>query len=231
MPSEAMGWQQVRDAVMARIRDRSYPPGALIPNEAHLAVEFGCARTTVNRALRALADAGFLDRRRKGGTRVTAAPIRKAVLPIGILRHEVEARGAAYSFDLVRREIAVPPSEVAEVMRADPARPMLNLITLHRADGRPVAREERWVDHSTVPAIMEADLTAISVNEWLVRNAPYTHGTLTFAAEPAGTRAALLGCAPGDSLLVMTRTTWMDADPITHVRQFHPPGHALTLQM
>ena len=48
-------WQAVADEVLARIRRRDWAPGDLIPNEVDLAGEMGCARTTVNRALRHLA--------------------------------------------------------------------------------------------------------------------------------------------------------------------------------
>ena len=58
-------WQSVQEEVLARIHSRQWKPGDLIPNEADLAQEFGCARATVNRALQNLADEGLLDRRRK----------------------------------------------------------------------------------------------------------------------------------------------------------------------
>ena len=61
-------WQSVQEEVLARIHSRQWKPGDLIPNEADLAQEFGCARATVNRALQNLADEGLLDRRRKAGT-------------------------------------------------------------------------------------------------------------------------------------------------------------------
>lgn len=232
MPSEgAAGWQEVRDAVMARIRDRRYPAGALIPNEADLAVEFGCARVTVNRALRALADEGFLERRRKAGTRVAAAPVRKAVLPIPVLRREIEEAGAAYGFDLITRQLALPPPAIATALGTPPDQWLLHLVSLHRADDRPAVLEARWVVPDTVPGMLAADLTVQSPNEWLVANAPYTHGTMSFSAEAAGARAALLGCAAGDSILVLTRSTWLDAAPITHVEQGFPPGHRLMLQL
>lgn len=32
--------------MLRRIRARDWPPGSVIPNEADLAVEFGCARAT-----------------------------------------------------------------------------------------------------------------------------------------------------------------------------------------
>ena len=65
-------------------------PGEFIPNEADLALELGCARTTVNRALRAVAETGLLDRRRKVGTKVTTNPVRKATISIPIIRQEIE---------------------------------------------------------------------------------------------------------------------------------------------
>lgn len=87
------GWEAIRDEVMGRVRARRWPPGALIPNEKVLATEFGVARATVNRALRELAEAGVLERRRRAGTRVAALPVRKATLDIPVIRQEVDPRG------------------------------------------------------------------------------------------------------------------------------------------
>ncbi len=86
-------WEAIRAEVLNRIRTRVWPPGALIPSEEALAEEFGCARATVNRALRELADAGVLERKRKAGTRVAALPVRKATLDIPVIRQEIAARG------------------------------------------------------------------------------------------------------------------------------------------
>ena len=63
----AITWQSIRAEALRRIRAGLWPPGARIPDEAELAAEFGCARATVNRALRDLAEAGLLERKRKGG--------------------------------------------------------------------------------------------------------------------------------------------------------------------
>ena len=87
MPPAPVGWQSVHAEVLRRIRSREWLPGALIPNETDLAAEFGCARATVSRALRELADAGLLTRRRKAGTHVALNPVRKATLQIPVI-HE-----------------------------------------------------------------------------------------------------------------------------------------------
>ena len=65
-------WQSVHDEVLRRIHTRQWKPGDLIPKEVELAEQLGCARATVNRALRELATEGFLDRRRKAGRALPA---------------------------------------------------------------------------------------------------------------------------------------------------------------
>ena len=55
-------WQAIRADVLGRIRSGEWPPGSLIPTEQMLSIEMGCARATVNRALRELADSGIIQR-------------------------------------------------------------------------------------------------------------------------------------------------------------------------
>lgn len=231
MSSEAASWQAIRDEVMGRIRARDYPPGALIPRESDLAAEFGCARATVNRALRDLAEAGFIERRRKAGTRVAADPVRRATLQIPLIRSEVEASGARYRFQLLERSEAPAPADIAARLGVQEGAPLLHLRTLHFADDRPHSYEDRWVSLATVPAIARADLTRENPNEWLVRHAPYTHGSITFRADRAGAAAEALNCAADDSVLLLERATWLDDAPITWMRQWHRPGHGIALSL
>lgn len=225
-------WQAVADEVLARIRRRDWAPGDLIPNEVDLAGEMGCARTTVNRALRHLAEAGYLERRRKAGTRVALNPVRRATLRIPVIREEVEARGARYDHALIRREEGTPPLAVRSHLGLGPDRPLLHVVALHLADGAPYAHEDRWVDTETVPGFAALDLTQQSANAWLVQNVPYTRGTLTLSAAAAGPETAqALGCAPGAALFTLERTTWKEAHPITWVRLSYPPGHRLVTEL
>lgn len=227
----ALGWQGIRDVMMDRIRARHYAPGSLIPNEAALAAEFGCARATVNRALRDLAEAGFLDRRRKAGTRVLAEPRRKATLEIPLIRAAVEDLGAAYSFRLLRRRIAPPPPDIRAALDLEDGERLLHVVTLHLADAVPHMLEDRWVVLATVPAIESADLTRDNPNEWLVRNAPYSDGTMRCRAALAGLVADHLGCTARDAVLVVERATWLDGAPITLARQHYAPAYGLTLAL
>ena len=136
------GWEDIRREVLARIRSRAWPLGALIPTEATLAQEFGVARATVNRALSELARSGVLERKRKAGTRVAALPVRKATLDIPVIRAEVEARGEAYSLRLLRCKLAQPPVPVLARLGQDVG-DMLHVETLHLASGRGFVLEDR----------------------------------------------------------------------------------------
>lgn len=232
MSRGSTSWQAVEAEVLRRIRRRDWPPGTLIPNEADLAEELGCARTTVNRALRQLAEAGYLERRRKAGTRVALNPVRMATLRIPVIREEVEASGARYDHALIRRETGIPPLRVRDLLRLDPARRLLNVTALHLADGAPHAYEDRWVDLETLPEFADVDLSRQSANAWLVQNVPYTSGILTLSAAAADRQlAGRLGCDAGDALFVLERTTWMEARPITWVRLCYPPGYRITTDL
>jgi len=221
-------WQSVQEEVLRRIHAREWQPGDLIPTEAALASEFGCARTTVNRALRSLADSGLLDRRRKAGTRVAAQPVAKATLNIAVIRMEIEDRGQVYGYRLAVRCEKVPPSTVSGVMKTPADHPLIHIRALHLADDKPYAFEDRWVDPGVVPDARAESFETISANEWLLRHAPYTHGEISFSAISASPEAsAILGCPINAALFAIHRVTWDGAASVTSVRLLFSPGHHL----
>lgn len=221
------GWESVRAEALHRIRARVWPPGGIIPTEAALAQEFGCARATVSRALRELAEAGVLERRRKAGTRVALQPVRRAVLDIPVTRAEVEGRGQTHAHRLLADAMAVPPLPVSSRLRLPPDARLRHLRTLHFADGRPFLHEDRWLNPAALP-LPAPDFAQISANEWLVAHVPFSIGDIAFSAEAAGDiEAQALGVARGTALFVTERTTWTATAAITLVRLAHAPGYRL----
>ena len=193
--------------------------------------EFGCARATVNRALRELAATGAIDRRRKGGTRVALNPVRQAILSVPLIRAEVEARGAVWSYRLARRGLSPAPAGIARAMGLDPETPLDHVEALHLADDRPYVAEARWIDPA-LPGLDRAPFDRISANEWLLQNVPWTRADLEFGAfgcDPAA--AGLLGIAAAAPVLVIRRTTWDGGRAVTHVRLTHAPGHLIRAEL
>src|SRR6056297_1889477 len=165
-------WQAIQDEVLRRIHAREWPPGHVIPGEADLAQEFGCARATVNRALRALAEAGILERRRKAGTRVALHPISRATVDIPVIRQEIIGRGQAYAYRCLGRSRTRPPSKVAERLGTQTGVDCLHVSALHLASRAPFVFEDRWINLSTAPTAAEQSFDTLSANEWLLANIP-----------------------------------------------------------
>jgi GntR family transcriptional regulator, histidine utilization repressor len=221
-------WQGVRDEARRRINERMWKPGDLIPGEAELASEFGCARATVNRALRSLAESGLLDRRRKAGTRVARNPVRKATLEIPVIRDEIEHRGLSYQYTLLRRELVEPPADIRARMKAEAGAKLLHVLAVHLADGRPYVYENRWINLRAVPEAGQADFATFSPNEWLVANIPFQGGDFSFSATSADAGVAeILACKSGEGLFVIDRATWNDRLTITLVRLIFAPGYRM----
>ena len=220
-------WEDIRAEVLRRIRMRLWLPGAVIPTEEALAYEFGCARATVSRALRELAESGVLERRRKAGTRVALHPVRKATLDIAVTRLEVEGRGQAYGYHLIEAVVAAVPMAVCSKLGVAQGAEWLHLRSVHLADGAAFLFEERWLNPSVLhdPA---PDFAAISANEWLVSHVSYARGDIAFSAANASVgEAEMLGVPAGAALFITERGTWGDTAPITWVRLAYGPGYRL----
>jgi len=219
----------IQDNLLKRIHSGEWEPGSLIPTEAALAREFGCARTTVNRALRQLAGEGLVIRKRHSGTRVALTPIRKATLEIPIIRHDVEMRGYAYDHMILKTAQSKPPLWVQVRTGLNDDEKMLYLQTLHLSDNRPYMLEDRWVNLDAVPQIDQAPLHEISPNEWLVRKVPYSRGEISFSASLADKEIAdILEIKTNDAIFLIERSTWMGDTAITTLKMFYPASYRLT---
>lgn len=219
--------QAITSEVRRRIVDREWRQGDRIPDEAELAVEFGVARATVNKALQLLAEEGLLDRKRRAGTHVTVNPARKATLTIPIVREQIEQAGMEYSHRVVAQKRSPLPAETARRMALSEGTELIHLRTVHYGDGKPFQVEDRWMNPQAAPGAEHIDFQRINANEWLVRNFPWSRADMAFSAENANARdARLLETRQGTALLILERTTFNDLGAITSVRlAFHPGYH------
>lgn len=218
-------WQGIKTEVERRIAERIWQPGDMIPNEAALAEEFGCARATVNRALQALSDEGMLDRKRKAGTRVALNRVAKATLDIPVTRLDIEQRGSTYSHKILEQKTAEPPKLILSEFGLGADTSLLHLKTLHLSDGKPFLYEDRWINPPSVCGLQDVDFKSISANEWLVQNVPFTTGDISFSAANANAdEAEILQTTIGTAIFIVNRTTWDGRQPITSVRLAYAPG-------
>ncbi len=226
---DAATFRDITAAIAARITTGPWGPGTLLPGEVELAAEFGVSRTTMNRALREVAEMGLVTRKRRAGTRVRMAPARQARFEMPLIRAEVEGTGTAYTYCLITREVAPAPAWLAARMRLTGSPPALHLTCLHLADARPFQLEDRWINLAALPQAETQDFNRSGPNEWLVATVPFSEVEISFQAVAADAQAvAHLGHAPGAPVFCVTRATWWQQQAITHVTFRHAAGYRMT---
>ena len=229
MPNEKTSFRDVKIEILRRITDGPWGPGTLLPGEVELAEEFGCSRTTMNRALREVSELGFLDRRRKAGTRVRLAPLREARFEMPIMRAEIEKTGATYRYGLINQELADAPDWLRAKLSLGSKSRMVHLVCVHFANGVPFQLEDRWINTAALPQALEQDFSVVGPNEWLVKTVPFSQVEISFLAVAADHDAiTYLDHRPGDPVFCIERTTWWKGAAITHVTLSHRRGHRMT---
>lgn len=217
---------QIRGVIEDRIMSGVWHPGDRVPAEHELMVEFGCSRMTVNRALSALAAAGFVERRRRAGT-VVARPRRQmAAIAIPDLEAQVAASGARYRLETLAME-RVSGGAVPAEARLATAGSALAILCRHWG-ATVFALEERWINLDAVPQAATVDFTHVAPGRWLLDHVPWTEGDYRITAISAAERATLLDIAADAPCLSFERWTSRGGVTITYVRQLFPAGFALT---
>jgi len=227
--SDRTTWREIMAEIVRRITDGPWGPGTLLPGEVEMARTFGCSRTTMNRALRAVADQGYLDRRRKTGTRVRLSPRRLARFEIPMVRDEIEASGAPYRYALVQREVAVAPKWVRARMGVEADARMMHLVCVHHAGDRPFQMEDRWINAGALPLVLEQSFAVVTPNEWLIATVPFSQVEISFLACAADAAAAEhLGHVAGEPVFTVESATWWQDQAITLVSLFYHKGYRMT---
>jgi GntR family histidine utilization transcriptional repressor len=227
--TENTTFRDVKAEILRRITQGPWGPGTLLPGEVELAEEFGCSRTTMNRALREVNDLGLLDRRRKAGTRVRMTPLRQARFEMPVVRDEVEKTGATYRYQLLSREVRRAPDEISVKMKLAKGSKVVHVTCLHFANGAPFQLEDRWINVAALPDVLAQDFAQIGPNEWLISTVPYSEVEISFSAIPADPAAVQhLGCAPAAPVFCVKRATWWQSAAITRVTLMYHQGYEMT---
>ena len=230
--SRSHTWQDIQKRIRSNIEDRTWSPGDLIPGEVELAEHFGCARTTVNRALRELAATGVINRKRKAGTRVAIQNTRRVSAEIPVIREQVERQNQSYRFSVLENKMLVPPQHISETLKTNSKTKLLHLRSVHFADDIPFIYEDRWINTKTIKEVKSVDLAQTSANEWLVQNVPFTNGEfLVEASVPNRTVTKALKLTEDEPVLGSRRTTWLADQSVTTVSLYYAPGYQMRFEI
>ena len=225
----AVTFRDIKSDILAKITEGVWAPGAMVPNEIELSEQYGCARATVNRAMRELVEDGLIERRRKAGTRVRMTPVREARFSIPSLRAEIEGAGANYRYKLLEARKKPAPSWLGERFELPDGSPAMHVTCVHFADNRPYQYEDRWINFDVLPQVRDVDFSSVVPMEWLVATIPFSDVEISFSATSADQSLARhLQCAEGAPLFLTERATWWGGDAVTFVKLVFQSGHKMT---
>ena len=138
-PNGVAAWRRIVDSIEADIGAERFAPGSQLPTEAALSERFGVNRHTLRRALAVLASRGLVRATQGRGTFVEARPL---AYPIGSRTRFSEAvsrAGREAWGDLIFSAERKADASVASALDIAPGAPVLEMLTLHKADGTPIS--------------------------------------------------------------------------------------------
>jgi len=159
-------YRQLLQILRNRILSGTLAPGVRLPTEDELSTTYGLSRGTVRKAIAQLEAERLIHTEQGVGSFVlqahpSAVPFRFTDPPYSDihLRHEVLAQ-----------EVIAAPLEVAERLRLPPNARVIHIARRRVLEERVLAYTERYLPEELCPTIVQADLTAQSVHDLLVRN-------------------------------------------------------------
>ena len=222
----------VKNSILKRIHETVWEPGSLIPGEVTLSEEFGCARATVNRALRELARDGVIERKRKAGTRIKSAPTRHAKFVIPRIREEIETTGFDYRYALIEREEKTIPDWLRARIGGTGVEDVLHLRCMHYAGSRAFQYEDRWINLASVPKASVQTFEYINPNEWLISEVPFSDGEVIFSTVNADQMISeMLNVPLSAAIFTLERVTWFKGMPLTYAKLYFHAGNKITMQL
>jgi GntR family transcriptional regulator len=188
-------------------------PGERLPPERGLARDFGASRTTIRRALAALAADGLIESQPGRGTFVAGGRVAE---PPNLLMSFTElgrSFGLTPTARVLSKAVRDATFEEARDFQIAPGTPLFHLERLRMLDGQPTAIDATTVPLMLAPGLVDIDFTTGSVYEGLAENGhdPF-RAHYVVEAITADERTAELLDAPVGSALLVARTRGYEVD-------------------
>jgi GntR family phosphonate transport system transcriptional regulator len=199
-------WRQIADGLEADMAAGRLRPGDRLAAEVDLARRFGVNRHTVRRALAALASRGLVRATQGLGTFVEAKPLAYPIGPRTRFSEAAAQAGREAWGDLIGSTPIPADRATAEALRISEGVPVLELVTMHRADGTPISTARTRLPLPRFDGLAETYRRLGSLTKAFAAHDlwDYTRLSTRISARPAsGGEGALLDLAPGRVLLVI----------------------------
>lgn len=219
-------YRRVKEFIVKHIEAGDWRAGDQVPSESALVKQLKVSRMTVNRALRELTHEGLVVRVQGTGTFVAEKRPIFNLVELRNIAEEIAERGQRHTarVELLQSERAT--ADLARDLGLNPQAGIYHSVLVHMADGIPLQVEDRYVNPATAPGYLEADFTALTPNEFLMRSAPATEVEhIVEAAMPDARIRKLLKISASEPCLRLRRRTWAGSQIVSSAVLWYP-GHA-----
>ncbi|MCC5870031.1 MAG: histidine utilization repressor [Gammaproteobacteria bacterium] len=221
-PKTEPRYRQVKAHVLALIANGRLQANDRVPSEHALTEALGVSRMTANRALRELAEEGYVTRLAGAGTFVAGERPASHVLRVRNIAEEIRARGHEHSSKVLALEATKADAHLAERLQLRRGARLFHSVILHFESGQPIQLEERWVCPRLAPDYLKTDFTRTTPNAYLSAVAPlHTAEHVVRASMPSARVRRLLAMRDNVPCLVIRRRTWSDGRPVSLAELTH----------
>jgi GntR family transcriptional regulator len=221
---------QISSAVRAKVRSGEWPEHYKLPAETDLATELDVSRGTVRRALRTLIEDGLLQQVQGRGTFVASSiPEQDYVDPLRSMAEDLDARGIAYTTELLTFELAVPNAPISQLLGLTSGERAWRLERVRRNPANePIMFLRNWVSQSLCPGLPAESLQDRGLFEVIEQECgvPILLGRRTIDAQQASAEVAeRLAIPTGVPVMHVEQTTYTTGDrPLEFSDVWTPPG-------
>lgn len=198
-------YDQIKDDLLAKIKDGTYSVGETIPSEVQLCDMYGVSRSTIRQAMQSLVSEGYLEKRRRRGTVVTLPKVDQAfAMRIMSFEDEMRRAGRTPRTKVLTRKRLKAPEDVARKLEIDACDEVYKLVRLRYADEIPNVFVESYIPCRLYPNFDTVDFEATSLYFAMVQAGnpvERAHRHLEVAKADI-TTAALLDVNEGDPLII-----------------------------
>lgn len=214
---------QVKNHILDMIGSGKLGPNDRVPSEHELSRDLGVSRMTANRALRELAEEGYLTRLAGVGTFVADSRPHSDAVRVRNIADEVHSRGHEHSAKVIRLEAVKADQYLVDRLNVRLGAKLFHSLILHLESGQPIQLEDRYVCPRLAPDYLKQDFTSITPNVYLTKVAPLHAAEHIIRAEiPTAKVRRHLRMDKCKACLVIRRRTWSGGRPVSLAELSHP---------
>lgn len=216
-------YQQIKDAILEKVRTGVWVPGERVPSENALVKELGVSRMTITRALRELTEQGHLQRVHGVGTFVARPQRHASLIELRNIADEIRERGMRHRAEVLGLEQTECDTTLANSMESTPGAPVFHVELVHYQDEQPIQLEDRYVNPELAPGFMAANFERVTPTQYLIeRIRPEEMEHVVQATLPNPDTCRLLGIPATEPCLRLLRRTWSRGRVVTVVSLLYP---------